>query len=456
MRLMGEGTTFRRSLRVETRDDSLSPFGGVVLLREFEERTAFLAGLIGSLLDPRRASHVAHSLAVLLRFAIYRIVLGLPDVLDAERLRHDPALRACLIPAAQDQLPGLLPGKSTLHRFLTRILTLRPNRRVLWRGLFDSALHPLLAKKKMPRRIYVDMDSTEIELHGEQEGAVNNGHFRAICYHALSLSLAPYGTTLGFLLRPGDAHTAGHAVAFVLPLLLMLRERLGEKVEIVLRADSGFASPKLYRKLEKHGFFYIIRMRENERLLRECERIGRRLPGRPPERRSVFRYFGFSYRALRGWEKDRRIVARSEFAPGELLPDWTFLCVHLPRPESRKHVVRTYLLRCKSEQVHDLFKNEMHGALMSHHRLVDNQVRAWLTAIALNLMLAFEVQTRGRQAATRPATVRARALTVAASFVRHARQLVMRISAGEAQSQFLADLVSRIADCHPAVAPSGG
>ncbi len=36
MRLMGEGTTFRRSLRVETRDDSLSPFGGVVLLREFE------------------------------------------------------------------------------------------------------------------------------------------------------------------------------------------------------------------------------------------------------------------------------------------------------------------------------------------------------------------------------------------------------------------------------------
>jgi len=139
MRLMGERTTFRRSLCVEIRDDSLSPFGGIALLREFEERTAFLAGLIGSLVDPRRASHLAHHLAVLLRFAVYRIVLGLPDVLDAERLRHDPALRACLIPGAQDRVPGLLPGKSTLHRFLTRILTLRSNRRVLWRGLLDTA-----------------------------------------------------------------------------------------------------------------------------------------------------------------------------------------------------------------------------------------------------------------------------------------------------------------------------
>ncbi len=114
----------------------------------------------------------------------------------------------------------------------------------------------------------------------------------------------------------------------------------------------------------------------------------------PAEDRSVFRNYGFSYRAD-SWEKSRRIVARSEFAPGELLPDWTFICVHLPTAESRKHVVRAYLKRGQSEQVHDMFKNEMHGALMSHHRFVDNQVRAWLTAISLNLMIAFEEASRG-------------------------------------------------------------
>ncbi len=448
MRLMGEDSRFRRSLQVEVRDDSLSPFGGLVLVREFEERTTFLSRLIGSLSDPRRASHLAHSLATLLRFAIYRIVLGLPDVLDAERLRFDPVLRTCLAPECQDRLPAPLPGKSTLHRFLTKILTLRPNRRVLWRGLFDSALHPLLSRKAKPKRVYVDLDSTEIEVHGDQEGAVNNGHFRSICYHALSLSLACLGTTLGLLLRPGNVHTAHHAVAFVMPLLHMLRQRLGDDVEIVLRADSGFASPKLFRKLEKHGFFYIVRTRENARLLRECDRIARRRRGHPPKDRSVFRFYGFSYQAG-GWKTHRRIVARSEFAPGGLFPDWTFLCVHLPSREPRKAIVRTYMKRCKSEQVHDVFKNEMHGSLMSHHRFVDNQVRAWLTAIAKNLLLAFEVQVRGRNAATRPATVRARVLCIAASFLKHARSLVMRLSAVKSHARFLAEIAKHVAACRP-------
>ena len=448
MRLMGEGTTFRRSLHVDVRDDALSPFGGLVLLREFEERTAFLARFLAGLVDPRRACQAVHGLATLLRFAVYRIVLGLPDVMDAERLRHDPVLRACLSPESGDRLPGPLAGKSTLHRFLTRILTLRPNRRVLWRGLVDSALHPLLARKRKVKRVYVDMDSTEIEVHGEQQGAVNNGHFRSVCYHALSLSLAPYGTTLGVLLRPGHVHTAHHAVAFVLPLLFMIRERLGTKVEIVLRADSGFASPKIYRTLEKHGFFYVIRMGENARLLRACARIRKRQRGRPPEQRSAFRHYGFSYKAG-GWKHHRRIVARSAFAPGELLPDWTFLCVHLPTREARRRVVRTYLARCRSEQVHDIFKNEMHGSLMSHHRLVDNQVRAWLTALAKNLLLAFELHVRGREAAARPATVRARILCVAASFVRHARSLVMRLSAGPALANLLRRAGARVAEATP-------
>lgn len=234
-----------------------------------------------------------------------------------------------------------------------------------------------------------------------------------------------------------------------MPLLFMLRQRLGEGVEIVLRADSGFASPKLYKKLEQHGFFYIVRMSENDRLLRKCARIQKRRRGCPPVGRSVFRHFGFSYQA-KTWRRPRRIVARSEFAPGELLPDWTFLCVHLPKPEARKQVVRTYLKRCKSEQVHDIFKNEMHGSLMSHHRMVDNQVRAWLTAIAKNLVLAFEAQVRGHRPATRPETVRTRILCVAASFVKHARALVLRLSAVESHARFLHGVAERVGASRPA------
>jgi len=448
VRLTGEGTSFRKSLKVEVRDEALSPFGGVVLLREFEERSGFLGRALRALVDPRRASHVLHELAVLFRFAVYRIVLGMPDVLDAERLRHDPVLRAILAPEHQDRLPGLLPGKSTLHRFLTHVLSCRANRRVLWRTTLDTALHPLLSARKKPRRIFVDLDSTEIEAHGQQQGAVNNGHFRSICFHALSLSLAPFGTTLGFLLRPGHVATARHAVAFVMPILHALRRRLGPEVQIVLRADSGFAVPLLFRRLEQAGFFYVIRMRENARLCREFGRISHRPPGRPSSRRSLFRYASGTYRS-RTWSRARRVVARAEFVPGFLFPDWIYLCVHLPDAGAPEELVRTYLERGRSEQVHDLFKNEMHGALMSHHRLVHNQVRAWLTAIALNLLLAFEFRCRGPRPPTRPATLRTRLLLRAASMLRHARSLVLRLSATPAENRLLRDLAARIRSCRP-------
>lgn len=455
MRLMGEGTSFRKSLHVEVRDDAVSPYGGVVLLREFEERVCFLARWIEEFFDPRRMSHRLHSIATLFRFAVYRIALGLPDVQDAERLRHDPVLRACLAQEGQDRLPGVLPGKSTLHRFLTKVLTLRPNRRILFRGLVESAMHPLLTRPRSPAVIFVDLDSTMIETHGNQEGSANNGYFRKVCYHALSLSLAPFGTTLGILLRPGNVHTAQHAKALVMPILEQVRDRLGGDVEIVLRADSGFASPALLDALERGGFSYMVRLRETTRLRDACERISKRRPGRPSKIRTVVRHYGFSFRSC-GWKKSRRVVARSVFEPGQLYPDWTFVCVHRSERASRRSIIRAYLDRGRSEQVHDIFKNELHGSLMSHHRLIDNQVRAWLTALAKNLLLCFEFSTREPASPTRPATVRRRLLVIPATLIRHARSLVLRLSASEPLARRLDGVAGRIEHCRPPTLRAAG
>ena len=37
------------------------------------------------------------------------------------------------------------------------------------------------------RRVILDMDSSESPVHGQQEGAVYNGHFECVCYHPLFL-----------------------------------------------------------------------------------------------------------------------------------------------------------------------------------------------------------------------------------------------------------------------------
>lgn len=449
---MGESTTlrasFRRSLRIQPGDDSLSSFGGVAYLREFEERTAFLRSALSRLEDPRAAGRVTHGAPDLLRLAIYGRVLGFPDVADADHLRLDPVLRSVLAPGAQDRIGGPLAAKSTLHRFMTGTLALRANRRMLLESVVETGLRPLLARGALPRRVYVDLDSTDIEVHGEQEGSRNNGYFCEVCYHPIVLSLGDVGTVLGFRLRPGNVHTAQHVVAFALPLLVRMRKILGPRVEIVVRADSGFALPSFLSALEENGFYYIVRLRENARLLSKVERISTRTQGRPSTTHSQFRYLSFSHK-VKSWPAKRRVVARSEFEPGTLFPYWTILVVHLPRRQSRRQVVRAYLRRGKSEQVNDVFKNELRGDLMSHHRMRSNQTRAMLTALAQNLLVSFDDATRRHRRPRRPATIRARLLLVATTIVRHARSLLLRLSAPGSRKSLFDRLARAIVACRP-------
>jgi hypothetical protein len=449
---MGEPTTFRASfrpsLRIEVRDDGLSSFGGVAYLREFEERTGFFGDLLSRLKDPRMSGRVAHHVADLLRLAVYAKALGYPDIADADVLRFDPVLRSVLAPGGQDRVGEPLAAKSTLHRFLTDVLVLRENRRALVEAVLETGLRPLLAKGRAPRRLYVDLDSTMSEVHGEQEGSANNGYFRTYCYHPLVLSIAKLGTVLGFLLRPGNAPTGEHATLFVLPLLRRLRSMLPARVEIVLRADSGFSDPVLFEALEREGFFYIVRLRENARLLRKAARIEKRAVGRPSKSFSAYRHLSFRYAAA-SWSKDRRVVARAEFEPGTLFADWTFLCVHLPKNTKRRLVMRAYLGRGESEQVNDVFKNELRGDLLSQRRMGLNQIRGLLTALAQNLLVAFDDSTRRRRRRRRPSTIRAKVLLVATTVVRHARSLYLRVSAAGKRARSFARLALAVAACRP-------
>jgi hypothetical protein len=56
-------------------------------------------------------------------------------------------------------------------------------------------------------RTVLDMDSTEIPVHGAQEQSAYNGHFESTCYHPLLLFNRD-GDYLAAKLRPGNIHSA--------------------------------------------------------------------------------------------------------------------------------------------------------------------------------------------------------------------------------------------------------
>src|SRR5712692_2024725 len=103
---------------------------------------------------------------------------------------------------------------SRLQSFETEVLTQEGN----LAGL--AALNrELLAKAEAitsPRRVVLDMDSTEVRVHGRQEQSAYNGHFESTCYHPLLL-FNREGDCLATKLRPGNVHSAAGWEELLLP-----------------------------------------------------------------------------------------------------------------------------------------------------------------------------------------------------------------------------------------------
>ena len=92
----------------------------------------------------------------------------------------------------------------------------------------------------------------------------------------------------------------------------------GKVKRLYFRADAAFAGPEIYEFLEAQGIKYAIRLPANRVLQESIAFLLRRPVGRPPHEVRRF-HASFSYRAG-SWTKPRRVVAKVEWHPGELLP----------------------------------------------------------------------------------------------------------------------------------------
>jgi hypothetical protein len=87
------------------------------------------------------------------------------------------------------------------------------------------------------QRVVLDMDSTEIPVHGQQEQSAYNGHFESTSYHP-PLLFHREGDGLRAKLRPGNAHSAEGWEELLLPE--MDRQQKQGK-QVAFRADAAFA-----------------------------------------------------------------------------------------------------------------------------------------------------------------------------------------------------------------------
>src|SRR5450756_1726635 len=85
--------SFNASLKVDFQGARVTSDGGLILVRELDERMGLSALMQRHLTDSRRGKNTQLPLADLLRQSIYSRLAGYEDVNDAERLSQDPTFR---------------------------------------------------------------------------------------------------------------------------------------------------------------------------------------------------------------------------------------------------------------------------------------------------------------------------------------------------------------------------
>ncbi len=428
---------FDRRLKLEFHGSRITSDAGILVHRELDDALG-LTDLAGSVLSEcRRGKNTRHLLTGLLRQSVFGRLAGYEDVNDAERLAHDPAMRAVV---GRQGLDRAAASTSQMGRFETGWLTGQSNLSALadLSGAWIDRVHA----RRPQTTIVLDMDSSVSETHGAQEGSAYNGHFACTCYHPLFV-FNQFGDLERCSLRPGNVHSAADWRDVLEPVVARYRHRMKRRC---FRGDAGYANPDIYEFLEAEGYRYTIRLPANAVLQ---ERIGwllKRPVGRPPN--EVRRYYAsFSYQAA-SWTKARRVAAKVEWHPGELYPRVGFIVTNMTR--STERVVLFYNQRGTAEQHIKEGKIAVTWTRLSCRRFAANAVRLQLHALAYNL--ANFLRTLALPEAVSHwsmTTLRDRLVKIGAKIVRHGRSITFQM----AEVMVPRDLFQKILDAIAALRP---
>jgi hypothetical protein len=185
---------------------------GALLLGATERAIGLVRRFAGCFRDARAPERLEHDVATLVGQRVFGIALGYEDLIDHDQLRHDPAL-AVLAGKLEARRADCAPlaGKSTLNRLEHAPLD-APGRyhRI---GYDASAIETLFvdlfldAHRSPPRQIILDLDATDVPLHGHQEGRFFHGYSYGVIdvQSFLSLSVLVRARLVLPMQRPGRA-----------------------------------------------------------------------------------------------------------------------------------------------------------------------------------------------------------------------------------------------------------
>ena len=373
---------------------------GGLLLRETERLTGIIRQFAAGFTDHRDPGLIEHPVEDLIAQRIYGLALGYEDLNDHDDLRHDPLL-AVLVgkrdPLGQQRARErdrgkALAGKSTLNRLeLTparadagsRYKKITTDRRAI-QSLFTELF--LQAHEQPPRRIVLDLDATDDQIHGRQAGRFFHGYYKNYCYLPLYIFCGEH--LLCARLRPSNIDASAGSVKELERIVAQVREKWPD-VQIVIRGDSGFCREHIMRWCEEHDVDYVLGLAKNDRLTAELadelEQAKKQFDAGGQAAR-VFK--DFTYQTRESWSRGRRVIGKAEHLAKGANP--RFVVTSLPAEQvaaqplyEKEYCARGDMENRIKEQQLYLFADRTSAATMRA-----NELRLWFSSVAYTLLAA--------------------------------------------------------------------
>ncbi len=192
----------------------LSSDGGLLVLREVEQRLDVAGRLAACIMDPRDPERIVHGLDEIIRFRLLMIAAGYEDGNDADRLRTDPMFKLAMERLEDETALCSQPTISRLENL--------PDTRTLLR--MGQAMVDLYCAsfRQVPRRIVLDVDDTFDAVHGEQQMRLFNAHYDEYGFQPIVV-FAGEGRFVTAVLRPAKRPSGREIRAFLRRLVRQLR-----------------------------------------------------------------------------------------------------------------------------------------------------------------------------------------------------------------------------------------
>lgn len=394
---------------------------GIILIAELDKKLKISQQFADCFQDYRNYSYIDYSVKQLVTQRIYALILGYEDVNDHDKLRHDAALAIAL--SKLDKLEsnqGNLAGKSTINRleYCPETIINQENSRYHRIEHDPEKIEKLFVDiflqsyKKPPSQIILDMDVTDAQVHGNQEGAFFNTYYQGVCYAPLYIFCGHH--LLVAKLRSSNVDPAEGALEELQRIIGLIRKEW-PNTRILVRGDSAYAREEIFNFCEaQEGVEYAIAMATNSQLKlkanqtiakakneyeiklspivelmdsffeknQDLEEIRKLVP-------SSTWYRSLTYQTEKSWSRSRRVVTKvcygseglkirhvvTSLPTAKIPPSKLYTDKYCPRGEMEN--------RLKEQQL-DLFADRT-----STQTFHSNQLRLWFSSIAYVLMQAF-------------------------------------------------------------------